>query len=113
MSIDTTRAEIGVPEARKLLETGEAVALDVREPYEWQHGHIPGALHIPLGLLAQRLHELPHDTRIVAVCRSGNRSGLVTQALRQRGYDVLNLAGGMLSWHRHGLELEPATGGVA
>ena len=105
--------DIGAPEASSLLGGGEAIALDVREPHEWLHGHIPGALHIPLGELGSRLHELPRSSRILAVCRSGNRSALVTDALRQHGYDVVNLAGGMLSWHRHGLELEPATGGIA
>ncbi|HKI93144.1 MAG TPA: rhodanese-like domain-containing protein [Gaiellaceae bacterium] len=106
-------AEVSAPEAKTLLERGEAIALDVREAYEWAEGHIAGALHVPLGELGQRLHEVPRDRRIVAVCRSGNRSGAVTQALAQAGYDVLNLAGGLISWHRHGLPLEPAPGTVA
>lgn len=105
--------EIHPREARTLLDGGEAVALDVREPYEWHHGHIPAALHIPLGELGARLHELPTEKRIVAVCRSGNRSGAVVAPLRQLGYDVLNLSGGLLSWQETGLPLEPATGGVA
>lgn len=106
-------SEIHPTEARSLLEAGDAVALDVREPHEWQHGHIGDALHIPLGELAQRLHELPAGRRIIAVCRSGGRSGMVVHALRQRDYDIVNLAGGMLGWHRQGLPLEPVTGGVA
>ncbi|HZD88245.1 MAG TPA: rhodanese-like domain-containing protein [Gaiellaceae bacterium] len=105
-------SEIHPTEARSLLEAG-ALALDVRELDEWQHSHIRDALHIPLGELAQRLHELPTGRRIVAVCRSGTRSGLIVGALRQRGYDVVNLDGGLLAWHAHGLPLEPAAGGVA
>jgi rhodanese-related sulfurtransferase len=105
--------EIHPREARTLLEEGDAVALDVREAYEWRHGHIRAALHIPLGELGARLHELPKEKPIVAVCRSGNRSGAVIAPLRQLGYDVLNLSGGLLSWHASGLPLEPATGGVA
>ncbi|HSP74422.1 MAG TPA: rhodanese-like domain-containing protein [Gaiellaceae bacterium] len=106
-------AEIHPREAQALLEGGDAVALDVREPYEWHHGHIRDALHIPLGEIGRRLHELPPGKRIVAVCRSGNRSGAVIAPLRQLGYEVLNLSGGLLSWHASGLPLEPATGGVA
>lgn len=105
--------EIHPREARPLLDAGEAVALDVREVDEWRHGHIGGALHIPLGQLGARLHELPHGKRLVAVCRSGSRSSLVVHALRERGYDVVNLAGGLLSWHASGMPLEPAPGMVA
>jgi rhodanese-related sulfurtransferase len=105
--------EIHPREARPLLDAGEAVALDVREPHEWHRGHIRDALHIPLEELAARLHELPRGRRIVAVCRSGSRSGMVVGALRQHGYDVVNLAGGLLSWHASGLPLEPAPGTVA
>ena len=105
--------ELTAPEAKTLLERGEAIALDVREAYEWAQGHIAGALHVPLGELGQRLHEVPRDRRIVAVCRSGNRSAAVVQALGQAGYDILNLGGGLIAWHRHGLPLEPAPGTVA
>ncbi len=105
--------EIHPRDAHPLLEAGEAVALDVREPYEWHVGHIAGALHIPLGELGPRLHELPRERRIVAVCRSGSRSGSVVAPLRGAGFDVVNLAGGLLSWHASGLPLEPAPGTVA
>ena len=101
--------EIDPREAHALLEGGDAVALDVREADEWHAARIAGALHIPLGQLGARLHELPAGRRIVAVCHSGARSGSVVHALRDRGYDVVNLAGGLLSWHAHGLPLEAAT----
>lgn len=100
--------EIDPKEAQTLLDSGGAVALDVREPWEWQDAHIRHALHIPLDELAARLHELPQDQKLVAVCRSGSRSGMVVDALRQRGYDIVNLAGGLLSWHAAGLPLEAA-----
>lgn len=99
--------------ARTLLDEQGAVALDVRERWEWQRGHIERALHIPLGELAERLHELPRGRQIIAVCRSGSRSGTLILPLRRRGYEIVNLAGGLLSWHAHGLPLEPATGSVA
>lgn len=107
------KLEIHPHDARPLLEAGDAVALDVREPWEWQQGRIRDALHIPLDELAHRLHELPQGQQIVAVCRSGSRSGSVIAPLRQLGYDVVNLAGGLLAWHADQLPLEPATGTVA
>lgn len=105
--------EIHPHEAQALLDTGGAVALDVREPWEWQQGRIREALHIPLGELADRLHELPQGRQIVAVCRSGSRSGSIVAPLRQLGYDIVNLAGGLHAWHARQLPLDPATGRVA
>lgn len=77
--------------------------VDVRETDEWRAGHIEGALHIPMGSLSERRDELAEDRRIVAVCRSGNRSGQVVAALRQAGYDAENLDGGMGAWANEGL----------
>src|ERR1700741_1767336 len=79
--------------------------LDVREDDEWQAGHIEGAQHIPLGELGDRLGELPKEQRIVAVCRSGSRSGAAVRGLRQLGYDAENLDGGVEAWTKAGLPL--------
>ena len=87
-----------------MLERG-AVAVDVRERWEWRRGHLAAAMHIPLGQLGRRLHELPRGTRIVVVCRRGNRSGSVVPPLRDRGYDAVNLEGGLQAWRRAGLPL--------
>ena len=101
---------VGPDEAKASLERG-AVALDVRERWEWKRGHLDAALHIPLGQLGRRLEELPRDTQIVVVCRSGNRSGSVVPPLRERGYDAVNLEGGLQAWRRAGLPL--VRGGAA
>jgi rhodanese-related sulfurtransferase len=111
-AVSGARQEIEVRDAAALLEQGGAVALDVREMLEWEAGRIPGALHVPLRTLGARLPEIPKDRRIVAVCRSGNRSGLVTEELARRGYRIENLAGGMKAWVAAGLPLEPADGSV-
>jgi rhodanese-related sulfurtransferase len=84
--------------------------LDVREDDEWQAGHIDGAQHIPLGELGERLSELPSGRSIVAVCRSGGRSGNAVRGLRQLGYDAENLDGGVTAWTRAGLPLVDANG---
>jgi rhodanese-related sulfurtransferase len=72
------------------------VLLDVREDDEWNSGHAPDAVHRPLGLLSPT--SVPNDRPIIAVCRSGQRSGRATQALTAAGYDVRNLDGGMHAW---------------
>jgi len=82
---------------------GDALLLDVREHDEWDAGHDPRALHIPLGELEARLGELPRDRPIFAVCRSGNRSGQATSLLLDRGLDAHNVEGGMQAWSEAGL----------
>ncbi|MGZ4451190.1 MAG: rhodanese-like domain-containing protein [Nocardioides sp.] len=73
------------------------VVLDVREPVEWHHGHIDGAVHIPLMELPQRFAELPAG-RTVVVCKVGGRSAQATGYLVQQGVDAVNLDGGMIEW---------------
>ncbi len=83
--------------------------LDVREPAEFDGplGHIPGAMLLPLGQLADRLGELPKDRPIVAVCRSGVRSAQATIILHGAGFtQVANLPGGMLRWRQEGRIIE-------
>lgn len=72
--------------------------LDVREDDEWQAGHVAEAVHIPMGQLNTRIDELPRDQPIIAICRSGNRSGAVTDALNRAGFTAHNLEGGMYAW---------------
>jgi rhodanese-related sulfurtransferase len=98
--------------ASELIEEG-AVVVDVRERAEWDAGHIQGALHLPLGEIGQRHGQLPRDTQLIAVCRSGNRSALATESLRRAGLRVENLDGGMKAWKKAGLPMEPDDGVVA
>ncbi len=72
--------------------------LDVREPVEWHHGRIEGALHIPLTQLPDRLAELPDDQQLLVVCKVGGRSSQATAFLREKGFEAVNLAGGMIDW---------------
>jgi adenylyltransferase/sulfurtransferase len=91
---DITPAEV----AEKL---DEIVLIDVREPYEWNVGHVEQAQHIPLAQVPQRLHEIPRDREVVMVCRSGGRSERARQYLAEMGYTkVKNLVGGMQRWAR-------------
>ncbi len=83
--------------------------LDVREPAEWRHGHIDGAVHIPLMELPDRLHELPTGPLLV-VCRIGGRSGQAVGYLGQQGLDATNLDGGMVDWAAAGRPMVSDTG---
>lgn len=84
------------------------VLLDVREDDEWAAGHAPGAKHIPLGDLPARveeLAELPDNLPVYVVCRSGGRSARATAWLNASGWDAVNVAGGMKSWHAEGRDV--------
>jgi len=77
---------------------GEVTVLDVREPVEWQHGRIEGAVHIPLFELPERRDEVPDDGLVLVVCKVGGRSAQATAYLQQLGVEAINLDGGMLEW---------------
>lgn len=94
-------AEITVPDAEKRYT--EDQVLDVREDFEVAEGMIPTALHIPMGQLNARAAELDKDRPIIVVCRSGNRSATVADALNQAGYTADTMAGGMIAWQQAGL----------
>jgi rhodanese-related sulfurtransferase len=89
----------------------EVQLLDVREQPGWDAGHVEGAVHVPMHELNARQDELATDRTIVCVCRSGQRSAMVTGALQRAGYDAVNLEGGMLAWATDGLPYRAADGG--
>jgi hydroxyacylglutathione hydrolase len=76
-----------------------AVLIDVREPEEYERGHVKGALSVPQADLATRLGELPRDRPIITICAVGLRSRRSAQFLRQQGFDnVATVVGGMAAW---------------
>lgn len=94
--------EITVGETYRRLD-GDVQIIDVREDFEVAEGMIAGATHIPLGQLAARLNEISRTRPIIAVCRSGNRSGQATALLHSAGFRVDNMQGGMNAWYGAGL----------
>ncbi|MGH9183788.1 MAG: rhodanese-like domain-containing protein [Acidimicrobiales bacterium] len=75
-----------------------AWVLDVRQPDEYEAGHVPGARLIPLDQLPTRWTEVPSDQDVYVVCRSGARSAVAVEALNGAGYRTVNVAGGTLAW---------------
>lgn len=77
----------------------ERVVLDVRNPSEWEAGHIPGSLNLPLGGLLDHLEEIPRDRQIVVHCQTGARAMVAVAALQAHGFpDVRHLAGDYAHW---------------
>ena len=95
-------------EAQQMQGEGDVAFLDVREPNEWNLGHVPGAVHIPRGTLETSIEQrLPRDRQIVIYCASGNRSALAADTLQQMGYrNVSSLAGGWRDWVQSGGSVE-------
>ncbi|WP_328500489.1 rhodanese-like domain-containing protein [Streptomyces sp. NBC_00457] len=89
------------------------VLLDVREPYEWQAGHAPGAVHLSLSALVAGAG-LPAEAQarpLIVICRSGNRSRQAAELLAARGAEAVDVIGGMRDWAGAGLPVVDQRGG--
>ena len=101
--------EVTPQDVRDMQARGDdVVLLDVREPNEWNLGHVPGAIHIPRGILESNVESrVPRERRVVIYCASGNRSALAAESLGQMGYgDVSSMAGGFRGWAESGGAVE-------
>ena len=99
--------EIDIEQLAADLPSGAVV--DVRERDEYAAGHVPGALLIPMGLLASRSQELDRARPVYVICASGNRSLAMTDLLRVAGFNAYSVAGGTSAWARSG---RPVEGGL-
>jgi len=101
--------EISSSAAQNLRTSSEPpLFVDVREPDEWEEGHIPDAVYVTRGRLEQQIEGLvPDKTRsLVVYCSAGSRSAFAAKSLEELGYqDVVNLAGGFTDWKRNGFEV--------
>ncbi|HEX7556862.1 MAG TPA: rhodanese-like domain-containing protein [Leptolinea sp.] len=99
MGSKTTLAKEISPAQVSRLQKDGALILDVREPDEWNAGHISGATLIPLGDLSNKLNDIPRDKQIVVVCRTGSRSATGRDILLNAGFPrVTSMGGGMTQW---------------
>lgn len=101
--------EVEPLEAMNRIDAG-AFLLDVREADEWEMGHAPEAVWIPLGELASRVSEIPADSEILVICRSGGRSATAAEALIGSGLNAINCQGGMQAWAQADLPVITADG---
>jgi rhodanese-related sulfurtransferase len=91
--------EVTVQQAQEMLGNGDAVLIDVREPYEYVEVHAKDARLIPLSTFPQHLNEIPQDKDVLLICRSGARSAQAAMIANQGGLKRLfNVQGGTLSW---------------
>jgi len=92
---------------QRLEEEPKPFLLDVREPWEYAAGHVPGACLIPLGELERRVSEVPRDRPVLAICHSGQRSLAAAGYLLQLGYPrVENVEGGTAAWIERGYPVD-------
>jgi rhodanese-related sulfurtransferase len=116
-----TIPELTVAQAREKLDQGQVgLLLDVREPAEWEKGHIPGAVLAPRGMLewysdpatpyAKPEITTKRDAHIIVACASGGRSMLAAQTLQSMGYtNVVSIAGGFNEWSKQGFPIQERT----
>ena len=86
--------------------------LDVRTEREFQRGHIPGAINVPLECLRERTSELPTVGKMICYCQVGQRGYMATRLLRQKGFDAFNLSGGYTTWQHFALTASERVGGA-
>ena len=95
--------EISVQDSYAQILSGSAYGVDVREQEEWVVGHAEGVAWNPLSNFDATV--LPTDRPIIFICRSGNRSGRVTQYMAQSRSEVFNMVSGMKAWNAAGLPM--------
>jgi hydroxyacylglutathione hydrolase len=105
-----TIPQLSVSDVATRVRSGSAIIVDVREASEWSQGHIPGAVHVPLGHLAERAAELADGGRqLVLHCAAGGRSAIGTSVLLTQGVpNVANMEGGYSAWQAAGLPVTKA-----
>jgi hydroxyacylglutathione hydrolase len=108
-----TVAKTDVAHLAPQLARGDVTVVDVRNRSEFAAGHLPGALHIPVGYLAERLAEIPRDKTIIVQCQSGGRSAVATSVLQKLGItNAVDLTGGFNAWQSAGHTVERAAAPV-
>ena len=98
-ALDTIE-DVTPDQARNLIDQGKVKVLDVRRTTEFAAGHIEDATNIAHTRLAGRMDDVPTDATLLVNCRSGIRSASSASYLKRRGFDVLNLTGGILAWDK-------------
>lgn len=102
--------QVSAAELQAAQTAGPVTLIDVREQWEYESGHVPGAEWIPMALVPLRMDELGARQPLYVICRTGNRSGQVCMYLAQRGIRAINVDGGTEAWSRLGSPLNQTQG---
>ncbi len=100
---------VEVAEAKEMLKDPAVAVIDVRDPHEYQAGHVPDATLIPVNSVFARREELPKDGKILFVCKMGSRSALAAEMAAAAGLPaerLYNLEGGTEAWIKAGEPVE-------
>lgn len=100
---------IDVAEAKEMMQDADVAVIDVREPHEYQAGHVPSATLIPVNSVFARREELPKEKKIIFVCAVGQRSALAAEMAAAAGLPadrLYNLEGGTDGWRKAGQPVE-------
>lgn len=105
----TRITEISPRELMAMRERGErAIVVDIREPNEWNLGHVPGAVHLPRGILESNIENIAmRDDSVVLYCAGGSRSALAADVLQRMGFrDVRSMERGFRGWAEDGGDID-------
>jgi len=107
MTDAATFRELKLDDVRKLMDEGDYDIVDVREDWEWNKGHVPGARHVVLSALLANPTAQKFRDKTIFVCLSGERSSVASEMAIALGVkDVVNFRGGTKAWKDAGLPLE-------
>jgi hydroxyacylglutathione hydrolase len=106
-----TTPQMSIGELVAARAAGRVSVVDVRGASEWERGHLPGVVNVPLGYLAERTAELPSNRPLVVHCETGARSAIATSVLQLHGRrEAINLVGGFAAWRHAGQPTERGVG---
>jgi rhodanese-related sulfurtransferase len=100
-------SRISVDEAKGMMSNGDVAVIDVREPHEYNAGHVPNAKLIPVATVFAHKDKLPRDKDVIFICQVGQRSALACEMAAAAGLTRLfNLEGGTEAWVKAGNPVE-------
>jgi rhodanese-related sulfurtransferase len=102
-----TSTQLDAEEARRLVASSEAKAIDLRGDEAWEEAHIPGAIHATTEQLESEIDDLPDDQQIIVVGSTDQESVEVAERLRDKGLDAVTVEGGMTAWTDEQLPVQP------
>jgi rhodanese-related sulfurtransferase len=95
-------------QARQMLGSNEASAIDIRGDGQWRNGHLPAARHCPDGDFEDALERIGEEQTVIVACEDGEESARVAGEIREQGREAVSLAGGMDAWRSDDMPMQPS-----